>query len=601
VGDVGQECSRIEDGGGLTSSADWLRPQEAADVLGPLRDLFLSRIDEWGLESRLQAGLKKSDGGLLSTDQTNVLRADLLGWLSSKGFQKNGDVPMGQPFALNLLEGLLEVCEDVDKGLPAILLEGVASGLDGDIIPSGVFPLEDREARLRPSVPDVWCCDSNWSSAEDNAREVQSLLVTEEAEGWVEQYPGSLQDAEARWPGRVAVGKLALITADGKDSRLVGDSRSCGASPAARFPERVKNPTPGGLAEGLRRANNVQGSESDPWVALTIDVKAAHKRIRPREKDGGLSFFYFLGTLWRFVVCHFGAAWSAYWYARVGAALHRLLHRILWEEHLAWVYVDDTLVLVRRSRAGKSACLILMLFVCLGVPLSWHKIQFGPEVTYLGLLVNAARCSLGLTCDRVQKLISLLCSLRSRDRLDRRSLQSLTGCLQWASAVLPRLRPWLAEFYRCINSPAYVQQRRVRASTGLLTAAQLWAGALREGPLLLFCRPRVPWHYVSAADAWAAGDHAGIGGWWSSRDDDPWHAVHWFSLQFSTEDVRRWAPLRGDLQKEIAWLELIAQVALLMLKCRSEVGPAPGSRSVQWCDNAATVGACECVCIPYFL
>ena len=106
---------------------------------------------------------------------------------------------------------------------------------------------------------------------------------------------------------------------------------------------------------------------------------------------------------------------------------------------------------------------------------------------------------------------------------------------------------------------------------------------------------------MSAADAWAAGDHAGIGGWWSSRDDDPWHAVHWFSLQFSTEDLRRWAPLRGDLQKEIAWLELIAQVALLMLKCKFEEGPRPGSSSVQWCDNAATVGACKFCLHPYSL
>ena len=202
---------------------------------------------------------------------------------------------------------------------------------------------------------------------------------------------------------------------------------------------------------------------------------------------------------------------------------------------------------------------------------------------------------MGLTGDRVQRWVAALLSLRSGNRLDRRSLESLAGGLQWASAVLPRLRPWLAEFYRCINAPLHAQRRRIRISTDVVRAGQLWAAALQGGPLLRHCLPQARWPGASAADAWAAGDHAGICGWWSANRIDSWHEVQWFSLSFSREDLEPWVPLRGDLRKEIAWLELLAQVVLLVLRARGHGGPARGDSSVQRCDNAATVGACKLV------
>ena len=204
-----------------------------------------------------------------------------------------------------------------------------------------------------------------------------------------------------------------------------------------------------------------------------------------RERDAGLSFFWFLGTLWRFVVCHFGASWSAFWYARVGAALHRLLHRILWGiEHFAWVYVDDTLLVLKESQAAESTCFVLMLFSSLGVPLSWHKIAQGPEITYLGLLINVAEGTMGLTKAKMEKFMQGLGSLKCHDRIDRRTVQSFVGGLQWASAVLPHLRPWLAAFYRCINAPTLASKRRVRINAAVIKASRLWRAALRSGPPL---------------------------------------------------------------------------------------------------------------------
>ena len=196
--------------------------------------------------------------------------------------------------------------------------------------------------------------------------------------------------------------------------------------------------------------------------------------------------------------------------------------------------------------------------------------------------------------EKVGKLLEFLGSLRVRSRSYRRCLQSHTGALQWASAVLPHLRPWLAAFYRCINAPLLAVGRRVRINAAIVKAARLWCAALRGGALLLNCRSRERWPGMAAADAWAAGNRAGIGGWWKSDPCGPWWSVHWFHLEMSARDLQPWIPLRGDLQKEIAWFELLAQIVLLVLKCHGTRGGLGGHDSVQMCDNSATVVASEC-------
>ena len=42
-------------------------------------------------------------------------------------------------------------------------------------------------------------------------------------------------------------------------------------------------------------------------MSASIDFKAAHKRVKIHDTEQGLLLFAFSGTLWRYVVCHFGA------------------------------------------------------------------------------------------------------------------------------------------------------------------------------------------------------------------------------------------------------------------------------------------------------
>jgi len=165
-------------------------------------------------------------------------------------------------------------------------------------------------------------------------------------------------------------------------------------------------------------------------MAITVDVKAAHKRMKVAHEDGGLAFFWFWGLCWRYIVCHLGASWSAWWWGRVSGALMRLLHFFLGEGHVAFNYVDDTVVFVRSGVVWRMAALIGIFMEMLGVPLGWHKLRVSEELQYVGLMVNLGELTLGLAVDKVRKLLAFLETIRKGNRLDRRGLEKGVGAMQ---------------------------------------------------------------------------------------------------------------------------------------------------------------------------
>ena len=313
-----------------------------------------------------------------------------------------------------------------------------------------MYPPEDRDRKLTDtSQQELVDCWANWKSAEEAEHRVVELLETEVGQGWVERMSGSWEAVSSRWTGRAAWGKLALVCADGKEDRLVGDSSAPGVSPKARFPNRMRHPRPCDVEEGTVRCQEAGGH----WWAITVDVKAAHKRMKVAEEDGGLAFFWMAGFWWRYLVCHFGASWSAWWWGRVSGALIRLTHAFLGVGHMAFNYVDDTVIFVREEVAWETAALTGVFMVMLGVPLSWHKLAVGAAVQYIGVVVNLREWSLGLAAEKVARLRVFLTTLRKGNRVDKTGLAKGVGQLQWATVIAPLLRPWLSELYRMLNHP----------------------------------------------------------------------------------------------------------------------------------------------------
>ena len=91
------------------------------------------------------------------------------------------------------------------------------------------------------------------------------------------------------------------------------------------------------------------------FVAVSLDFKAAHKGIKLRTEDQGCMLFRIADRLYHYVVCHFGARFSAYWWQRLGAMLLRIVHALLGKHaRRAWIYVDDLLALLHGTPSWNS-------------------------------------------------------------------------------------------------------------------------------------------------------------------------------------------------------------------------------------------------------
>ena len=98
-----------------------------------------------------------------------------------------------------------------------------------------------------------------------------------------------------------------IVLADDKDACLVLDSTVCHANAFCFAPEHVRNPSALDVARTF-----LPEDEFAAWSGLSLDVQAAHKRIKVRMQDQGTLLFRFAGKLWHYCVCHFGAKFSTY-------------------------------------------------------------------------------------------------------------------------------------------------------------------------------------------------------------------------------------------------------------------------------------------------
>ena len=261
--------------------------------------------------------------------------------------------------------------------------------------------------------------------------------------------PGGLKAAKKRWPKGIAVGKLSLVKVEGRDPRLVLDSTICQVNPLCRTPEAVTMPT----VQEVRRSFQPQDPRG-AYISASIDFKAAHKRVKVHDTEQGLLLFAFNGTLWRYVVCHFGAKFSAYWWQRVGGLITRILHASLAQHpHRAWLYVDDLLAALLRTSAHESLLILVLLLSSLGAPISWKKAYVGDSLIWCGWKFNFAYETVELCAAKRAKLSTQIQGLLSKPKVPRKELEACIGLLMWATNISPVLRPYLAPLYRLLNSP----------------------------------------------------------------------------------------------------------------------------------------------------
>ena len=92
----------------------------------------------------------------------------------------------------------------------------------------------------------------------------------------------------------IAVGKLNVVHAEGKEPRPVLDSTVCGVNPKCNIQERVSLP----MASDVRLAFMPEDTHAS-FIA-SFDFKAAHKQIQVHPSEHGLLLFRFADTLYHY-------------------------------------------------------------------------------------------------------------------------------------------------------------------------------------------------------------------------------------------------------------------------------------------------------------
>ena len=535
----------------------------------------------------------------------------------------------GQPFRLKLLQAFASRTKDPDRRLHSFLAEGVPAGILQDI-PSS-FQWQQRQQTLQEDDLDglhLLHCQGNWTQAEQNPELLRQLLQKEVDNGWVIPFHGNASDAARQWPEGTAIGKLNIVSAEGKDPRLVLDSTICNANPLCKVPERVSLPA----ALDVQRTF-LQGDRRGNFIGMSLDFKAAHKCVKVHRREQGCLLFRVDSQLYHYTVCHFGAKFSAYWWQRVGGQLLRIAHALLQQHgHNAWLYVDDLLAMLAQATWQQQAVLLTFFISAINAPISWKKAQLGHRITWCGWTFHLDIEALHLVECKLAKLRDQLDKLAKSKKILRKHLESSLGLLMWATSTCPHLRPYLAPLYKDLRSgqgtlhqvfardwqrfvdsltpeavvahqPAglwitagskllevgsvSVQSKQdvprippshkpqwVRLSDPARTEihlhrnesrqALLWLSACFQHDQLRTLRQSPLLHCMAAADAMAEGDAVGIGGWISTSTEFLWFSESWSM----TEIRRRWPQLTKSAQPYIACFETLAQLALAMLARR---------------------------------
>ena len=131
----------------------------------------------------------------------------------------------------------------------------------------------------------------------------------------------------------------------------------------------------------------------------------------------------------------FGARLSVECFHRLSLALQRIL---LKKGIKTVVYLDDILIVSEtKEKCASDMSIAIATIRSLGFGISYHKVE-GPStaLTFLGIQIDTADCTLKLPLDKAQAFKQLLHQFRTKRRASLKQLQRLAGKLQWATHVV---------------------------------------------------------------------------------------------------------------------------------------------------------------------
>ncbi len=278
--------------------ANWMIPH-TKDTFKAVRQVWIKRILDNNLHLTFTHARTNNQANPFIKDE-DILPSteDLRTCFPSYSFNE-AIIPF-QPFRLDLFHTLFTISADPDHSIVQLLQEGIPSGAFSPLEPISLW---EPNAKNPDELPELKVCQNNWSRANSNPEITRSFIAQEVENNFVEETK-DIPRAEEIWPKGIALGKLGVVCADNRDPRLVLDSTIWGMNGRCHLPEKQHLPNLRHVSGFFSTCPPLQ----EQWQGASIDIKAAHKRMRIKEEESGALLFQYEKKTYAYRCAHFGTS-----------------------------------------------------------------------------------------------------------------------------------------------------------------------------------------------------------------------------------------------------------------------------------------------------
>ena len=423
--------------------------------------------------------------------------------------------------------------------------EGTPMGLEATMKRTGIFPPvpDDRVPLLDPlTYSHGW---QNYQSAEADPEVVRTLIAEMTEAGWCREFDSLKELSGALDGAQPLFSKLGLISKARDDGslkhRMIWDLLRSNINASATQSERIILPRLIDLVNDTVDLMTAAGEGEEVWIFI-MDVKNAFHLLPLRPDERRYFCTSAFGKLQLYLVMLFGPKAAPSAWGRFGALLSRVTQAVITSRTARLqFYVDDPACAIVGTTLARSTTVhvILLLWLILGLPLSWGKAQYSKSVTWIGAVctVTPTQVDTTITAPKLAKAREQALKIMSKTIASRKELASLAGTLGHFAGIVPTLWPFIRPLWAVLydTAPSSIPLNMFHTSR-ILTSVS-WFLAFLSDPARLLTRTfslRTPpldapsWLRVSVdASPW------GMGG---VKWDHQWRPTEYFHTGVSADD-----------------------------------------------------------------
>ena len=474
----------------------------------------------------------------------------------------------GTELRAHLLDGWRRAANDPDWAVTKWLTDtGVPAGLALHPEDCGIFPRTSVEAMPTDSLhadPSDFLPYASVEADDDAWDQVQGLVD----KGWLLQF-NSLDELKAFLGTEPILSKFGLVVKERNGvmkKRLILDAKSSGITGVASKHERILLPR---ILDVAHNVLNLQAEGTDDVELFILDFADAFWLLPLAEVERKWFTSKLRGKYFAFLRNAQGSRNAPLGWGRLAAMLGRVTQSIYAKgEALTEVYTDDPCICMRgdKQHRDRLIAMTVLLWLCLGFPLSWAKGARGPTVDWIGATFSVQSNSsdrgiiVRIKEDLFKSTLDMLVAVLAENVVPKRTLRQLTGKLSNIANLLLPWRPFLRPLYGAIygeagNAPLNcIWVKSIEQALRWFESFFLSTGGFIERRLRLSCYLHIDTQVDMVLDAspWGIAGILLVNG----------RPQEYFSDPLSEADVRIFEHQIGQAEGQQVWESLAALVAL---------------------------------------